>query len=175
MKNHTSKDCLHDVCHYCQKNGHLQSVLLSERKQDTGVRCLLQLDTVKTVGRSIPPLYQQVKLDGHKVNSEIEIGANNIVCNKNTWINIGKLKLQPVEAHYKVANGNQLQVLGQFQVTGQLHYKAKGIHVDLKVVVTNMPELNLPGRQANRLTYLNGHFMQHMDRPKKLSVAQLTM
>ena len=41
-KNHSGKGCSHidDVSHYCQKKGHLQSVCMSKRKQDTGVRYL---------------------------------------------------------------------------------------------------------------------------------------
>ena len=86
-----------------------------------------------------------------------------------------KPKLQPVEAQYKVADGNPLQVLGQFEVTAELDGKAGGI--DLKVVVTNVPQLNLLGRQAMvelGLIDLTEHFMRHMEGPKKLSVGQLT-
>ena len=125
--------------------------------------------------RSIPPLYQQVKLRGHIVNFEIDSGANDTICSKDTWIKVGKPKLQPVEAEYKVADGNPLQVLGQFEVTAELDGKAGGI--DLKVVVTNVPQLNLLGRQAMvelGLTDLTGHFMRNMEGPKKLSVGQLT-
>ena len=107
------------------------------------------------VNRSIPPQYQQVKLRGHKVNFEIDNGANDTLCSKETWIKIGKPKLQPVEAQYKVADGNPLQVLGQFKSL-----------------------LDLLGRQAMvelGLTDLTGHFMRHMEGPKKLSVRQLTM
>ena len=64
-------------CHYCQNKGHLQSVRISKRKQDTGVRYLWQLDTLKTVRRSIPPLCHQVKLDGHKINFKHYSGAIN--------------------------------------------------------------------------------------------------
>ena len=128
-KTHTGRNCPHinDVCHYCKKKGHLQFVCRSKRQQGTGVKCLRMLDTVKTVRRSIPPLYQQVKLHGHKVNFEIDSGANDTICIKDTWIKVGKPKLQPVEAEYKVADGNPLQVLGQFEVTAELDGKAGGI------------------------------------------------
>ena len=53
---------------------------------------------IKTVRRSIPPLYQQVKLHGHKINFEIDGKANDTLCSKETWIEIVKLKFQPVEA-----------------------------------------------------------------------------
>ena len=49
--------------------------------------------------------------------------------------------------------------------------------IDLKVVVTNVPHLNLLGRQAMLelgLTDLSGHFLRDMEGPKKLSVGQLT-
>ena len=36
---------------------------------------------------------------------------------KDTWIKVGKLKLQPVDAQYKVADGNPLQVSGHSEVT----------------------------------------------------------
>ena len=68
------------------------------------------------VTRSISLLYQQVKLCGNKFNFEIDSGANDTICTKDTWIKVGKLKVQPVEDEYKVANGNPLQVLGQFEV-----------------------------------------------------------
>ena len=56
---------INDVFHSCQKTGHLQSVCMPKTKQDTGVSCLRQPDTIKTVRRSILPSYQQVKLHGH--------------------------------------------------------------------------------------------------------------
>ena len=61
------------------------------------------------VRRSIPPLYQQVNLQGHKVNFEIDSGVNDTLCSGKTWIEFGKSKLEPVEAHYKVTHGNALQ------------------------------------------------------------------
>ena len=45
------------------------------------------------------------------------------------------------------------------------------------VVVTKVPQLNLPRRQAMvelGLTDLTGHFMQHMEGPNNLSVGHLT-
>ena len=81
-----------------------------------------------------------------------------------------------MEAQYKVADGNPLRVLGQFEVTAELDGKAGSI--DLMVVVTNVPQLNLFGRQAMaelELIDLTGHFMQHMEGTTKLSVGQLTM
>ena len=93
------------------------------------------------VRRLIPLLYQQVKLYGHKVIFEIDSGANDTLCNKETWIEIGKLKVQPVEAQYihVVADENPLQVLGQFELTAELYGKAGGVHVDLNLVVTSVP------------------------------------
>ena len=38
------------------------------------------MDTIKTVRRSILPLYQQVKLRGYKVNFKLDSGANTILC-----------------------------------------------------------------------------------------------
>ena len=73
-------------------------------------------------------------------------GDNDTICNKDTWIKIGKPKLQPVEDQYKVADGNQLHVLRQFEVTAELDGKPGGI--DLMVVVTNVLQLNLLGRQG---------------------------
>ena len=175
-KDHTGKNCPHinDICHYCQKKGHLQSVCMSKRKRDSGVRCLRRLDTIKTVRRSIPPLYQQVELRGHRVNFEIDSGANDTLCSKETWIEIGKPKLQPVEAQYRVADGSPLQVLGQFKAAARLDGEAEG--VDLRVVVTRVPQLNLLGRQAMvdlGLTDLTRHFIQHIERPEKFSVGRL--
>ena len=94
------------------------------------------------------------------------------LCSKETWIETGKPKLQPVEAPYKVADGNPLKVLGHFEVTLELDSKTGGIN--LKVVVTNVFQLNLLGRQAMVELGLTEHFMWHMKRPKKLSVGQLT-
>ena len=79
-----------------------------------------------------------------------------------------------MEAQCKVADGNPLLVLEQFKVTTELDDKAGGI--DLKVVVTNVPQLNLLGRQAMvelGLTDLTRHLMRNMEGPKKLSVGQL--
>ena len=118
-------------------------------------------------------MYQQVKLHGHKVNFKIHSGANDTLCSKETWIKIQKPKLQPVETNYKVADGNPLQVLGQFEATAELDGKARGI--DLKVVVNNVPQLNVLGRQAIVELGLTGHFMWHIEGPKKVSMGQLTM
>ena len=65
-----------------------------------------------------------------------------------------------MEAQYEVADGNPLQVLGQFKVTAELDGKAGGIN--LKVIVTNVTQQNLPRRQAMvelGLTDLTGPFM----------------
>ena len=81
-----------------------------------------------------------------------------------------------MEAQYKVADGNPLQVLGQLEVTAELDGKVGGI--DLKKVVTDVPQLNLLGRLTMvelGLTDLTEHFMRHMEGLKKLSVGQLTM
>ena len=115
-------------------------------------------------------MYQQVKLRGHKVNFDIDSGANDTIRSKDTWIKVGKLKLQLVEAQYKVADGNSLQVLGQFEVTAELYGKAGGINQ--KRIVTNVPQLNLLGRRAMveiGLTDLTEHLMWNMEGPKKLS------
>ena len=74
-------------------------------------------------------MYQQVKHFGQKVNFEIDNGSNNALCSKETWIKIGKLKIQPLEAQYKVAGGNPLQVLGQFKVTAELDVKTGGVNL----------------------------------------------
>ena len=68
-----------------------------------------------------------------------------------------------------------MQVLVPFEVTAELNGKAKGIN--LKVVVTNVPQLNLLRRHAMvelGLTDLTGHIMQHRVGPKKLLVEQVT-
>ena len=109
------------------------------------------------------------------VNFKIDNGTNDTTCSKDAWIKIGKPKLQLVEAQYKVTDGNPLQVLGQFKVTAELNGKAGSI--DLMVVVTNVPQMNLLGRQPvvkPGLTDLTGHFMQHTKGLKKLTVGQLT-
>ena len=98
-----------------------------KRKRDSGVRCLRQLDTIRAVRRSIRPLYQQVKLWEHRVNFEIDSGANESLCSKETWVEIGKPKIQPVESQYKVADGSPLQALGQFEATAKLDGEAEGI------------------------------------------------
>ena len=79
-------------------------------------------------------MYQQGKLHRHKVNFDIDNGANDTLCSKETLIDIGKLKHQPEEVQYKVADENPLQVLGLFEVTAELEVKIGG--VNLKVVVT---------------------------------------
>ena len=71
-----------------------------------------------------------------------------------------------MEGQYKVADGNPLQVLGHFEVTAELDGKTGGI--DLKVVVTNVPQLNLLGIQTMvELGFIDhtGHFMWLMDGP----------
>ena len=70
---------------------------------------------------------QQVKLWGHRVNFEIDSGANESLCSKETWVEIGKPKLQPVESQYKVADGSPLQALGQFEATAKLGGEAEGV------------------------------------------------
>ena len=82
----------------------MQSVCMSKSKQDTGVRYLRQLHMNEAVRRSIPPLHQQVKLHGHRVNFEIDSRANNIypLCSKEAWIKSGKPKLQEVEPSTKL-------------------------------------------------------------------------
>ena len=72
-----------------------------------------------------------------------------------------------MEAQYIVAKGNHLQILGEFEVTAELDGNAGG--ANLKVVVTNLPQLNLLGRQAVvelGLTDLTRHFLRHMEGPK---------
>ena len=81
-----------------------------------------------------------------------------------------------MEAQNKAADGTPLQVLEEFKVTAELDGNAGG--VDLKVVVTNVHELNLHGTHVILelgLTDLTGHFMQHTEGPKNISVGKLTM
>ena len=114
-KDNTGKNCPHiirisaitvrrkHICNQfaCQKvNGTLESDGLQ------------QLDTTKIVRRSIPPLYQQVKLWRQGANSEIDSEANDALRSEEMWIEIGKSKLKPVEAQYKDADGSPLQVFG---------------------------------------------------------------
>ena len=75
---HTGKNFPHinDVFHYFHNKENLQSVCMSKEKQKTGVKCLRQQDTIKTMRRFIPPFYQQVKLKGHKVHFEIDSVTN---------------------------------------------------------------------------------------------------
>ena len=80
-----------------------------------------------------------------------------------------------MKALYKFADGNPLQVLGQIEVISELDGKAGG--VNLKMIVTHVPQMNLFSRQAMVKLGLIGlprHFMQHMEGPKKFSVGQLT-
>ena len=61
-----------------------------------------------------------------------------------------------------------MQVLGQFKVTAELDGKVGG--VNLKVVITNVPQLNLLSRQAMvelGLTDLTWLLMWHMEEPRK--------
>ena len=58
-----------------------------------------------------------------------------------------------------------MQLLGQFKVTAELYGNTGG--VNLKVVVTNVPQLNLLGRQAMVDLEPTGQFMWHMEGPKK--------
>ena len=69
---------------------------------------------------------------------------------------MGKPKPNPVEAEYKVANGNPLQVLEQFKVTAELNDNSRAIN--LKVIVKNVPQLNLHvlGRQAVHTSFKLG-------------------
>ena len=65
--------------------------------------------------------------------------------------------------------------MGQFDVTAELDSKAGS--VNLKVVVTNVPQLYLLSRQVMvelGPTDLTGDFMQHMEGPKTFSVGELT-
>ena len=72
-----------------------------------------------------------------------------------------------MEVQYKVEDGNPLQVLGEFEVTVELNGKAG--EINLKVIVTNVPQQHLLSRQAMvelGLSDLAGHFMQHTEGPK---------
>ena len=67
-----------------------------------------------------------------------------------------------------------MQVPGQFEITSGLDGTGG---VNLKVVVTNMFQLNLLERQDMvelELTDHTGHFMRNMEVPKMLSAGQLT-
>lgn len=63
------------------------------------------------VKNSISPLYQQVKLQMYRVNFEIDCGANDTLYSKETWVEIGKSKLLPIEGQYKVADGSHCKYL----------------------------------------------------------------
>ena len=174
---HACSACPHinAVCRFCQKVGHLQSVCRSKLRQASNAIKRLGVDTVHRVRGAIPPIYQQVMINGHLVDFEIDSGANDTLCSEETWLKLGKPELQEVNALYKVADGNPLPVLGQFETKVCLDDSSR--KTDLQMVVTQVPRLNLLGRSAMLklgLTDLTKFFDPHRATLSPSSIAHLS-
>ena len=84
-------------------------------------------------------------------------------CCEATWQTLGKHTLQTVTVQHQVAEGSPLPVAGQFQSTASIEEKLPD--VTFPVIVTKVPNLNLPGRVAMmklKLTNLTDHFKQYL-------------
>ena len=114
-------------------------------------------------------------INGHLVDFEIDSGANDTLCSEETWLKLGKPELQEVNALYKVADGNPLPVLGQFEAKVCLDDSSR--KTDLQMVVTQVPRLNLLGRSAMLklgLTDLTKFFDPHRATLSPSSIAHLS-
>ena len=152
---HFSKACPHikAICSFCKKTGHLQSVCMSQLRDNKLVKQL-----VHKVQCSVSPIYQTIRLNDRRIKFEIDSGASDTFCCEATWQTLGKPTLQPVTIRYQVAEGSPLPVVGQFQSTASIDGKSPD--VTFPVIVTKVPNLNLLGRLAMmklKLTNLTDH------------------
>ena len=152
---HFSKACPHikAICSFCKKTGHLQSVCMSRLRDNKLVKQL-----VHKIQCSVSPIYQTIRLNDRRIKFEIDSGASDTFCCEATWQTLGKPILQPVSVQYQVAEGSPLPVVGQFQSTASIDGKSPD--VTFPVIVTKVPNLNLPGRLAMmklKLTNLTDH------------------
>ena len=93
-----------------------------------------------------------------------------ILCSEEPWIEIVKPKIQPMEVQYKVADGNQLQVLGQFKATAELDAKARGVNL-MRKELGKKSESPLTSMPMEPLWFqYERHTVQDRERPRSKSV-----
>ena len=159
---HFSKACPHIkvISSFCKKTGHLQSVCMSQLR-DNSKLVKQQVKSVHKVQCSVSPIYQTIRLNDRRIKIEIDSGASDTFCCEATWQTLGKPTLQPVTVQYQVAEGSPLPVVGQFQST---------------VIVTKVPNLNLLGHLAMmklKLTNLTDHFKENLSCAKSIAMIEL--
>ena len=85
---------------------------------------------------------------GGHVPLELDTATNGNFISRQTWKDLGSPELQKPDLHYQSASKHNLPIIGTFvaktspQESGETH--------DIKYTVSEIPELNLLGRTANK-------------------------
>ena len=141
------------VCRYCAKTGHTQAVCLKRRVATQSVQHITKRRTLKH-NNSVPKLKQSLRLNGHLVSFEIDTGAGENFVSSDVWKLLGKPALCPSYGRYESATKHPLPVLGSIQATATVNSSGSDVTTQgehpLQFVVTDVPRLNLLGRDAIR-------------------------
>ena len=146
-KGHQGNVCRYKefTCRSCHKKGHLERVCLSKKDKIQRQRpsYLKNIRRVKQIN-SVPPITQDIVLDGKKFSFEIDTGAAENFMSENIWQKLGKPKLNQVSRKYESASGDQLKVLGSLKIKTD----TRELNSFQTFIVVKGHKLNLLGRTA---------------------------
>ena len=152
---HKAPDCPQKdtKCNFCNTVGHLEAVCRKKQQQKgkADVKRITKAELVKAIlGENVPQdtpkLDVSVVIQGQPFMLELDTATTGNFVSVPVWKQLGKPKLDDVSHRYESASKHNLPVLGTF--TGLTCDPTTGNETEISYIVTNIPDLNLLGRNA---------------------------
>lgn len=148
--NHMAKECKskHLECNFCHKNGHIEAVCFKKERQSTHTRPVknITLHAVNIPEDYAPKLEVPININGVSCVMEMDTATTGNFISQQQWEALGKPSLAVPEWRYESASKHDLPVKGTFKADAQV--PGRSDHHEILFTVTDVPELNLLGRQA---------------------------
>lgn len=142
--------CKDKVCNHCNIKGHLKNVC---RKRDSkpetkNVHRIRPINAVTRSQESAPKLEVPLDIDSKTCIMEVDTATGSSFLSKEYWEDIGCPKLTSTKNDYASASQHTMPILGAF--IGKVKTPGSKEQHDIEFVVSEVPDLNLLGREATK-------------------------
>ena len=152
--NHKAPNCRFkdSTCNFCGVKGHLQKVCRKQQQaapDDKPKKQVRTLHALQANADSMPKLEVPLKIQNSLLLMEIDTATTGNFISKRYWEELGSPKLEVPACQYESASQHNLPVLGSF--TAKASTPDSADQHEIRLSVTEVPDLNLLGRSATKL------------------------